>query len=131
MFTYHEDEQTTKMAIERATIADLDFNLAKGSAGSVLKKSNDGKKLLGKEEAVSFKVKLEFWGICVLMKVQADLRGLGAFMFDDLCKWWSSIWKGKLTECTQHQRRSRRRRRLPSSASSARAGSPTRTATTN
>ncbi|KAI5887646.1 uncharacterized protein SCHCODRAFT_01160285 [Schizophyllum commune H4-8] len=64
MFTYHEDEQTTKMAIERATIADLDFNLAKGSAGS-LKKGKDGKKLLGKEEA-------------------ADLRGLGAFMFDDL-----------------------------------------------
>ncbi|KAL1753777.1 P-loop containing nucleoside triphosphate hydrolase protein [Schizophyllum commune] len=66
MFTYHEDEQTTKMAIERATIADLDFNLAKGSAsGSTAKKGKDGKKLLGKEEA-------------------ADLRGLGAFMFDEL-----------------------------------------------
>ncbi|KAL1663307.1 P-loop containing nucleoside triphosphate hydrolase protein [Schizophyllum commune] len=64
MFTYHEDEQTTKMAIERATIADLDFNLARGSA-SASKKSKDGKKLLGKDEA-------------------ADLRGLGAFMFDEL-----------------------------------------------
>ena len=57
MFTYHEDEQTTKMAIERATIADLDFNLAKGSAsGSTAKKGKVGKKLLGKEEAVSFAI---------------------------------------------------------------------------
>ena len=67
MFTYHEDEQTTKMAIERATIADLDFNLAKGSAsGSTAKKGKDGKKLLGKEEAVS--------ASC------GEIRGMGVLM---------------------------------------------------
>ena len=63
MFTYDEDEQTTKMAIERATIADLDFNLAKGSAsGSTAKKGKDGKKLLGKEEAVSAGLELRSGG---------------------------------------------------------------------
>ncbi|TRM60071.1 P-loop containing nucleoside triphosphate hydrolase protein [Schizophyllum amplum] len=61
MFTYHEDEQTTKMAIERATIAELDFALGQPSAP----KTKGKKSSLGRDEA-------------------ADLRGLGAFMFDDL-----------------------------------------------
>ncbi|KAL1739550.1 P-loop containing nucleoside triphosphate hydrolase protein [Schizophyllum fasciatum] len=61
MFTYHEDEQTMKVAIERATIAELDFAMSHPNKPA---KDGDGKRLLGKDEK--------------------ELRGLGAFMFDDL-----------------------------------------------